>query len=113
MGALEASLVYLKQNPLGLATIFFSLFYMFVGMPSQIFKIWRTKSAKDISPLMYVLLVNQCTWWIFYGKQQDDRLVITANACAAFFGLIILIEYFWFSVKEKIAGKDQLIVFSE
>jgi len=82
------------KNKLGIITLLLSLSYMFLGLPSQIIKIWETHSVKDISILMFLLLCIQSLFWVAYGKQRKDWFVIIANSFGAIFTAIIVAEYF-------------------
>ena len=85
-----------KLNKLGLTTLIFSLTYMFFGLPSQVIKIWNTHSVKDVSIVMFVLLVIQSIFWVLYGRQRNDKFVMIANFFGALFSIIIVIEYVMF-----------------
>jgi uncharacterized protein with PQ loop repeat len=88
--------LYLKENKLGGVTILFSLSYMFLGLPLQIWRIWETHSVKEISLPMFGLLCLQSIFWVLYGIQQKDWFVVTANAFCSFFAFIIVLLYFAF-----------------
>jgi MtN3 and saliva related transmembrane protein len=46
----------------------------------QVIKIWQTRSVKDISLLMYVVLLTGSAMWTIYGFAQDSMPVIMANS---------------------------------
>ena len=46
----------------------------------QIVKIYRTKSAKDISMLQCLCLLVGLICWLIYGIQIGDRVVVVANS---------------------------------
>ena len=54
-------------SKLGIVTTGISLTYMIFGLPSQILQIWSNHSVKDISILLFILLVMQSLFWIAYG----------------------------------------------
>lgn len=45
----------------------------------QVFKIWRTRSARDISLPMYVAFTIGVALWLFYGVLTHSLPVILAN----------------------------------
>ncbi len=74
----------------------FSLTFMFLGLPSQIIRIWQTGSVKEISVTMFSLLMLQSVFWVLYGRQKNDWFVIIANSFGTLFSAIIVVEYFLF-----------------
>jgi len=87
---------YIKANRLGVVTITFSLLYMFLGLPAQVWKIWVTQSAADISPLAFGLLAIQSVFWVLYGLQKKDWFIVIPNVLATLFSSMIIVEYFMF-----------------
>lgn len=45
----------------------------------QVFKTWKTRSTKDVSLIMFVLLSIGITFWIAYGFKIGSIPVIAAN----------------------------------
>ncbi|GAG44746.1 unnamed protein product [marine sediment metagenome] len=72
-----------------LATIF-GVVNGFANFP-QIYKIFKTKSAKDISVITYLLLTTGSLIWIFYGIEIMNFPVLTMNGLAFIAFIIILI----------------------
>lgn len=89
-------LKYIMNNRLGAITVALSLTFMFLGLPSQIIRIWQTHSVKEISITMFFLLTLQSVFWVLYGRQKNDWFVIIANSFGTLFSAIIVIEYFLF-----------------
>jgi MtN3 and saliva related transmembrane protein len=46
----------------------------------QVWKIYRTRSVKDISLLMYFVLVAGSALWAIYGAMNDSMPIILANS---------------------------------
>jgi uncharacterized protein with PQ loop repeat len=86
----------IKNNKLGIATLFFSLSFMCVGLPSQIIEIWKTHSVKGVSGVTFLLLTTQSIFWVLYGKQRKDKVIIAVNIFGALFAAVIVIEYIIF-----------------
>lgn len=57
----------------------------------QAIKIYRTKSAKDISLAMFVFLAIGVTLWLFYGILIKEIPVIVANFCSLLLILSVII----------------------
>ena len=62
---------------------------MFSFVP-QIFRAWRTKSVKDISPVTLFQFAAGVCLWMVYGIARRDPIIIIANV-VTFITLAILI----------------------
>ena len=56
----------------------------------QVIKTWKTKSAKDISLKMYIILCTGVLLWFVYGLLLSDLPIIIANAVAFLFTLSVI-----------------------
>ena len=57
----------------------------------QVYKIFKRKSARDISVITYCVLFVACIIWILYGIQIGNIPLILTNSTGAInFGLIII-----------------------
>jgi MtN3 and saliva related transmembrane protein len=56
----------------------------------QVIKIWQTKSAKDLSMPMLLLLVLGVSMWLAYGIIIKDRPIIFTNSMVLFMTFIML-----------------------
>jgi MtN3 and saliva related transmembrane protein len=63
----------------------------------QMFQIWRTKSAKDVSYVMLIIFMSGLLLWLIYGIILGALPVILANGVTLFFNLIIL----WLKIKYR------------
>lgn len=63
----------------------------------QMFQIWRTKSAKDVSYIMLIIFMSGLFLWLIYGIILGALPVILANGVSLFFNLIIL----WLKIKYR------------
>ena len=63
----------------------------------QMFQIWRTKSAKDVSYVMLIVFMSGLFLWLVYGIILGAFPVILANAVTLCFNLIIL----WLKIKYR------------
>lgn len=60
----------------------------------QVIKTWRTKSAKDISMLMFLLATLSVIMWLIYGIVKSSIPIIYTNSMVLLMSLIML--YFKF-----------------
>jgi MtN3 and saliva related transmembrane protein len=63
----------------------------------QVIRIWQTKSAKDLSLLMLLLLITGVVMWLTYGIIVKDTAIIYTNSMVLTMSLIML--YFKFRFK--------------
>ncbi|MEH2435777.1 MAG: SemiSWEET transporter [Nostoc sp.] len=63
----------------------------------QMFKTWRTKSAKDVSMVTLVTFIIGVFLWLIYGIYLQALPIILANSMTLFFNLIIL----WLKIKYR------------
>ncbi len=63
----------------------------------QMFQIWRTKSATDVSYIMLIIFMSGLFLWLIYGIILGALPVILANGVSLFFNLIIL----WLKIKYR------------
>ncbi len=63
----------------------------------QVIKTWRSKSAKDLSLGMYLLVSSSVLMWLIYGILQVDWPIILANIVTLSLSLVIL----YFKIRYK------------
>lgn len=63
----------------------------------QVIKVWKTKSAKDVSFVMLITFCIGVFLWLVYGILRQDVAVITANVVTLILNLIIV----WLKIKYK------------
>ena len=51
-----------------------------VAYAPQFIKVWRTRSARDISLVMFLVMVLGIALWLTYGLLSGDAPLIVANA---------------------------------
>ena len=56
----------------------------------QVLRVWRTKSTKDISLKMFLVLVTGLTLWLIYGFWKGEIPLIMANGVTLILASIIL-----------------------
>lgn len=57
----------------------------------QAFKVWRTRSTRDISLAMFSLMVTGLCLWLIYGILIEDIPLILANAVTLILASAILV----------------------
>ncbi len=69
---------------------------VFLGLGSlpQAIKIFRTKSARDIAPTTYVIMVFGSFIWILYGLELKSLPIVIPNVLGVILGAIILVGWF-------------------
>ncbi|MBI4288701.1 MAG: SemiSWEET transporter [Chloroflexi bacterium] len=54
----------------------------------QIIRMWRTRSVRDISPVMLVQFSIGVALWLAYGVHLKDAIIIAANAVSLLAGVL-------------------------
>jgi MtN3 and saliva related transmembrane protein len=70
---------------------FFSGFCTTIAFVPQVYKVWKTKSTKDISLLMFLVFTTGIIGWLIYGILSDNLPIIIANIITFFLASSILI----------------------
>ncbi len=63
----------------------------------QVIKIWKTRSAKDLSLMMLLLLMAGVLLWLTYGLLIKDAAIIYTNSMVLAMSMILL----FFKLKYK------------
>ncbi len=67
----------------------------------QIYKIFKRKSAKDISAISYSLFTIGGTIWLLYGIELNNRAVIISNSLSAITAILVLVGWFLYGRAAK------------
>ena len=65
----------------------------------QVLRIYKTKSAKDISSAMLGMLIVGVSMWLAYGIAVNDIAIMYTNGMVLFLSLVML--YFKFKFKDN------------
>ena len=57
----------------------------------QVYKVWKSKSTRDISLTMYLGFFVGLLLWLYYGFQINSLSMILANGITAFLALAIIL----------------------
>lgn len=68
----------------------------------QMYKIYQTKSSKDISPWMLHIQTLSYILYIIYGIMIDDIVYIVSSSLSIFQNLIIFVFYLYFKNEKNI-----------
>jgi MtN3 and saliva related transmembrane protein len=71
------------------------------GFVPQIVKMWRSKSVRDVSPLMIVQFIAGVLLWTVYGVHLRDPVVMAANLVSLAILIVALLLYFRFFKREQ------------
>lgn len=84
-----------------LATLFGTLGAL--GNVPQAIKIFRRKSAKDISILSYAIFMTGCAIWVLYGIEIAALPLVISNGLALIIQSVVVIGWFKYGreVKKK------------
>jgi MtN3 and saliva related transmembrane protein len=63
----------------------------------QVIRLWQTRSVKDLSMVMVLLLTLGTCCWLTYGLLKNDAAIIYTNVMVLIMSLII----FYFKLKYK------------
>jgi MtN3 and saliva related transmembrane protein len=61
-----------------------------VSFIPQVIKIWKTKSAEDVSLKMFLALCTGVVLWIVYGFLKKDTAILVTNGVTLLLTLAIL-----------------------
>lgn len=70
----------------------------------QVYKVWKSRSARDLSLTMMVIVFTSTLIWLIYGFALNLWPVILANSFICV--LSIMLIYFKLTFKEKIIEKS-------
>ena len=62
-----------------------------VSFVPQVTKIWKTKSAKDVSLTMFIAFCVGVGLWLTYGIIKKDWAILLTNGVTLLLGLAILV----------------------
>jgi MtN3 and saliva related transmembrane protein len=72
------------------------------GFVPQIVKMWRSKSVRDVSPIMIVQFIAGVLLWTVYGVHLRDPVVMAANLVSLAILIVALLLYFRFFKREQL-----------
>lgn len=88
------------MTPLSIIATVVGTFMALAGFP-QVVKIYQRKSAKDISPITYVIVEIGAIVWILYGIELNSFAIVFSNILGMITTTLILIEYYFYGRTDK------------
>ena len=88
------------MNLLAILATIFGTIGGFANIP-QAYKIFKRKSAKDISIITYTLVLLGTITWLLYGIQLKDFPLIFSNSFGLIFVLLVVIGWFMYGGEKK------------
>jgi MtN3 and saliva related transmembrane protein len=80
------------MNPIKLIGTLAAILTTAAYMP-QAWRAWRTRSTKDVSLKMYLIMVTGTALWLAYGAALGDWPLIGANSvCLVLTGFILFLK---------------------
>ncbi|HSV49024.1 MAG TPA: SemiSWEET transporter [Candidatus Acidoferrales bacterium] len=58
----------------------FAAFLTTISLLPQVVKVWKTKSAKDVSTGMFAIQCGSVSVWALYGVLMHDVPIVAANS---------------------------------
>lgn len=89
----------------GAAAMIVSLTIVLVGLPAQILRNARRKSADGISPLLILCTVLTYSLWSLYAWTKPDWYLAAAQTPGAVISAILVGQYAWYTRKRRIAAR--------
>lgn len=78
----------------GILTVVFSYAIKVIGFPSQAIKVIRQKSAKELSPLLFIIAFFSYCLWTFYGILKGDWVIIVGQSVGILASSVLLVLMF-------------------
>ena len=70
-----------------------------VAFVPQVWQVWRSRSAKDISLGMYLIFVTGVSLWLVYGFMLGDWPLILANSVTLALAGAVLVMKIYFDLR--------------
>ena len=67
---------------------------MFISPVDQIRDIIKDKTSQGVSPVIYLMMIINCVFWVMYGFGVNNVYIITPNAIGAVLGFVTLLIIF-------------------
>jgi MtN3 and saliva related transmembrane protein len=68
----------------------------------QVIKTWKLKSARDVSPVMFVVAIVSTLLWLVYGLLIESFSMIFTNIIVCILSIVMLVLQFKFKKKVSI-----------
>jgi MtN3 and saliva related transmembrane protein len=68
----------------------------------QVIKTWKLKSARDVSPVMFIVAIVSTLLWLVYGLLIESFSMIFTNIIVCILSIVMLVLQFKFKKKISI-----------
>ena len=84
------------NNILGWMASIGSIAYLSIGLPFQIHRNYRNKSAKGVSLALVIFMCLSILLWLAYAwtKQPKDFFILASNLPGLLFSLVLLVQFY-------------------
>ncbi len=78
-----------------------------VSFVPQVVRIWRTRSADDISYGMFLMFTAGVVLWLAYGVVTTSTPIVVANVVTLALALTVLVLKFRYSATRRSPGRER------
>ena len=71
------------------------------GFVPQVRKMWRRRSARDVSHVTFIQMMMGYSLWLAYGIVRQDVIIVAANCVALAVLMVGILLYYRFREKES------------
>jgi len=89
------------MTPLAMAAGAVTWALVLLAYPSQVYEMWKKKSSKGVSLLMFVVGFFAFFIWIFYGWEIKNYIVVASNILGTILSGIIIAQTIYYRRKES------------
>lgn len=73
-----------------------------IACTPQVYKVWKTQSAKDISYLWIAIYSTGCLFWITYGFMTDTMIVKISDSIVLAVQMVLLASKLYIDWKNRV-----------
>ena len=79
---------------------------MFVSPIDQIQSIRKIGKSDEVSPVMYIAMVVNCSLWTIYGAGISNWYILTPNAIGTILAIVTLFFIYRYRISSQFFSKD-------
>ncbi len=88
------------MTPLYILATISGVFLAFSALPQAI-KIFKAKSARDVSPIPYCITLVGGTIWVLYGLEIQNLPITLANIIGVVISVLVLVGWYLYGRVKK------------
>ncbi|MDR3606404.1 MAG: SemiSWEET transporter [Oligoflexia bacterium] len=81
-----------------------------ISFVPQVLRIWRTRSARDVSGLMFVIFSCGVFFWLMYGVLLNAWPIIITNGLTLTLSVLVLVLKAKYSIRDRRAKANASIL---